>query len=173
MCYHLSHGFLKGETRRNLPPSPPKQMASTLLGIWPWRRRGARTRRPHLEGGGPVQLGRVDRFGEDVGDVGDEFLQEPAGFLQVGRVDDDLDQLPKQDTPLTLWRFSRQQAASGARESDQLSGRRGLRHRTGSLNKGSPACASRLQNRCAFCSQPPFSAKECPLSPPPLHPSFC
>lgn len=47
----------------------------------------------HLEGGGAVELGGVHGLGQHVGDVGDELLQEPAGFLQVGGVDDDLHQL--------------------------------------------------------------------------------
>lgn len=35
-------------------------------------------------------------LGQHVGDVGDELLQELAGFLQVGGVDDDLHQLGRQ-----------------------------------------------------------------------------
>lgn len=49
--------------------------------------------RAHLEGGGPVEFGGVHGLGQHVGDVGDEFLQELAGFLQVGGVDDDLHKL--------------------------------------------------------------------------------
>lgn len=39
----------------------------------------------------------MDGFWEDVGNIGDEFLQELAGFLQVRRVDDNLDQLPSKE----------------------------------------------------------------------------
>lgn len=38
----------------------------------------------------------MDGFGKDVGDVGDELLQELAGLLQVGGVDDDLYELGRQ-----------------------------------------------------------------------------
>ena len=47
----------------------------------------------YLEGGGTVQLGRVDCVRRNVGDVGYELLQEVAALLQVGGVDDHLHQL--------------------------------------------------------------------------------
>lgn len=50
----------------------------------------------HLEGGQSVESCGVNCFWGDVGDVRYEFLQIPAGLLQVGGVNDDLYQLQRQ-----------------------------------------------------------------------------
>lgn len=47
----------------------------------------------YLEGGQAVESGGVHGLWGHVGDVGDELLQVPAGLLQVGGVDNDLDKL--------------------------------------------------------------------------------
>lgn len=50
----------------------------------------------HLEGRQSVESCGVNCFWGDVGDVCYEFLQIPAGLLQVGGINDDLYQLQRQ-----------------------------------------------------------------------------